>query len=302
MTGPIKPKKTQRTSVGGRFGESGRSARLAATKRGDPRDGRAARAQRTTDQTGEYMARDQLGRDTIDPESLKVALGSPSSGSGIPGGVGTGSTAVSTTTTRTVGLVVEADGNQLGEASVLDVEGGNGVVVEGSHNPLTKRVTVRLTALSAGDAFPLSPEPGLMHVRTDLDYELFYYDGDRSKWLSARTFEVTFTSQVAIAAGLYFRPFQGRPCTTTFGSAMPYDVTLVELRGSKDTVIAGDFDIYNETTAALLATLSIGAPRFGSSTGLDVDAAADDLITGKGGTGGIATGGNVTAVFRRRAT
>lgn len=301
MTGPIRPKKTQRTSIGGRFGESGRSARLAAGK-GDPRDGRAARAQRTTDQTGEFMARDQLGRDTIDTETLRVALGQPSSSPSLTGEVGAGSAAVSVTKTTTVELIVEASGETLGDASILDLEAGNGITIAGTHNPATKRATARITALGAGTAFPTDPESGLMFVRTDLDFELFVYDSGRGKWLSARTFELTFTSQVAVAAGVYFRPFQGRPCSATFGMCLPYDMTLVELRAIKDTAIAGDFDIYNETTAAVVATLSLGAPTFGTSAGLDVNAAADDRITAKGGTAGVATGGNITAVFRRRAT
>lgn len=152
MTGPIKPKKTQRTSVGGRFGESGRSARLAATKRGDPREGRAARAQRTPDQIGEYMSRDQLGRDTIDPESLKVALGTPSSGSGIPGGVGTGSTAVSVTKTTVVDSDVNVfvDGSLIGSRDGIDLVAGTNVTLAAVDDASNDKVSVTINASGGG--------------------------------------------------------------------------------------------------------------------------------------------------------
>jgi hypothetical protein len=57
-------------SQGGGFGQGARSPRLGRSQRGDPRERRAANAQRTVDSVGAGLGRDALGRTQVDVDAL----------------------------------------------------------------------------------------------------------------------------------------------------------------------------------------------------------------------------------------
>ena len=65
---------TPSDSRGARYGRGGVSSRLAKSRRGDPRDRRAAQAARTDHELGQGMKRDEQGRATVDVDALAEAL------------------------------------------------------------------------------------------------------------------------------------------------------------------------------------------------------------------------------------
>lgn len=65
---------TPQRSEGARYGTAGQSSRLTRSKRGDPRQRRAAQSERTDHGLGAGMKRDELGRDAVDVDAIEAEL------------------------------------------------------------------------------------------------------------------------------------------------------------------------------------------------------------------------------------
>lgn len=153
----------------------------------------------------------------------------------------------------------------------------------------------------SGTSFPGSPVAGELFVRTDLDYELFYYDTGRTKWLSARTFELAFTNQTTVSAGANLRLYQSPVGSGTIAYLVKWDCVLVEIVSHRVTSGANS-NVYLRDGVTNLKTHTIGsASTSATETGLNIaitagmllNAYANDAFTG---------GGHVLYTFRRTAS
>jgi hypothetical protein len=149
-----------------------------------------------------------------------------------------------------------------------------------------------------GTAFPGSPTDGLSFYRTDLD-ELFYYDGARAKWLSARTFEFEGTTAVAITS-TYLNFPGGVAMSSTLGYVLPWDMTCCTVYGhNADAATAATLRVRANGTN--MVALACAAATSVVSTGLNTDFTAADVVA-MFTSSTLTAGCGIKAVFRRRAT
>jgi hypothetical protein len=155
--------------------------------------------------------------------------------------------------------------------------------------------------LSIGSSFPPAPEDGHLHVRSDLDYDLFVWDATRRKWLGTAKIMAVFSAQTNVLTGAFFRLFQAPTTSSTMGFRMPYDATIVEVNSSRVTSGAdARFDVRVAAGVVLSHTVGSGVVT-ADDDGLDVDVSADDVINCVAGTD-VLGGGHIAVIFRRRAS
>ncbi len=85
---------------------------------------------------------------------------------------------------------------------------------------------------STGTAMPASPVSGDTCMRTDLDYEVFFYDSTRTKWLSVATYHFAYVESGAVAASPAAMQLPSSIASATLrGSVSPFDGTIIRACG-----------------------------------------------------------------------
>lgn len=152
-----------------------------------------------------------------------------------------------------------------------------------------------------GTSFPSSPFNGQLFLRTDLDYELFYYDAGRTAWLSVRTFELAFTNQTTVSAGNNLRLFQGPVGSASDGYKTKWTCVLTEIVGHRVTSGSAT-DIYLRDGVTNLKTHTIGSGVVDNTeTGLNVAVGSGVILNAYANTA-VTGGGWIIYTFRRSAT
>jgi hypothetical protein len=157
------------------------------------------------------------------------------------------------------------------------------------------------TASYVGTSFPASPSNGLPFVRTDLDYELFYYDTGRTKWLSARTFELAFTNQTTVAAAANLRLFQSVVGSSVIAYLVKWDCVLTEIVSHRVTSgSATQLDLNDGPTLKKAHTIGAGATS-AVETALNISIVSGALLNCVA-TSALTGGGHCIYTFRRTAS
>lgn len=166
-----------------------------------------------------------------------------------------------------------------------------------------QRGTARLEVSSGfarGTSFPTSPTNGALVYRTDL-VELFYYDANRSKWLSVATFSDGGGYSGAVPASpTYMRRYNGVSMSATIGTAVPFLATIVGFSWTMAAGVSGDWVIRGDGVA--LATIATAGAAKGATFSLNANIASGSVLALQWATSIAITNPQLAVYFRRRAT